>query len=335
MSNAAKKTPSRLIIRIAVILLVAAAAYFYATQKRYNAMIVAYCGIYAIGITGLDLLFGYTGQISFGHAGFFAIGAYTSALLCKHFHMHPILTMIIGMVFAVIIGLVIALPATKLVKHFLSLLTIAFGQIIYLIICSSYDLTGGTTGTAVVSKIPLGFTVVDTKIEFAVFIWAIAILSFIVKNNIVKSRVGYAFLAVKENTVAANGLGVNTRKYKMMAFALSAAYMALAGGLYAHMVGFVGPDSFSAATSQLFMVMLLFGGTCTLAGPIIGAVFLIIVREVLQAFSNYQVLIYGIFLLAVLFFFPSGIVGLFKKAGDAIRRAGKKGTADLSGKEAA
>ena len=324
MSNAQKKINIAAIAKFVVIALLIAAAALFATRKRYYALIIGYCGVYAIGITGLDLLFGYTGQISFGHAGFFGIGAYTSALLSKKLAIHPLITILIGIILASIIGMIIAVPATKLVKHFLSLLTIAFGQIIYLIISSAYEITGGSSGLGSIPDINLGFIKIDTNIKYAVFIWIIAAITFVIKNNIVNSRVGYAFLAVKENTVAANGLGVNTRRYKMLAFVLSAAFMALAGGLYAHMVGFIGPDSFNAATSQLFMVMLLFGGICTLEGPIIGAVLLILVRELLQAFANFQVLIYAIFLIAVLFFFPSGLVGLFKNIAATIGKGVRK-----------
>lgn len=319
-----KTIDRRLLVRIAAILAVAGLALYMASSKSYYALIISYCGIYAIGISGLDILFGYTGQISFGHAGFFAIGAYTSAILSTSHGVTPVLSILIGVVLAVIIGYVIAIPASRLVKHFLALLTTAFGQIIFLIVNSASKLTGGGTGIRGIPDINLGFITVHSNIQYAILIWLLVVVAFVVKRNIIKSRVGYAFLAIKENSIAANGLGINTRYYKMLAFALSAAYMGLAGGLYAHLVGFISPDTFSSAQSTLFMTMLLFGGICTFVGPLVGSVVLIIIKEYLQALSNYQTLIYGLFLLAVLFFFPNGIVGVYKKVVDLIKKKGVK-----------
>ncbi len=301
-------------LRIVIILIIAAAAYLFAAQKKYYALIVAFCGIYTIAITGLDILFGYTGQISFGHAGFFAIGAYTSALLSTKMGITPVISITCGILLSIIAGVLLAFPASKLVKHFLSLLTIAFGQIIYLILNSARDFTGGGSGIRKIPDIDFGFYKVGSNLEYAVLIWLVVLLVFFIKRNIVKSSIGYAFLGIKENPIAANGLGINTRKYKVMSFAISAAFTGLAGGLYAHLVSFISPDTFNSSQSTLFMTMLLFGGTCSYAGPILGAIVLIIIREYLQSFSNYQTLIYGVFLLLVLFYFPNGVVGLFKKA---------------------
>ena len=300
-------------IRIAIILALICLVLYISSKKSYYAMIAAFCGIYAIGITGLDILFGYTGQISFGHAGFFAIGAYTSAILSTRYGVTPVLATIIGVVMAVLAGFIIAFPATRLVKHFLSLLTIAFGQIVFLFLNSASKFTGGGTGIGGIPDINLGFIKINSNMKYAVYTWVLVAVMFVIKRNIIKSRVGYAFLAIKENSTAANGLGIDTKKYKMMAFSISAAYMGLAGGLYAHLMGFISPDTFNATQSTLFMTMLLFGGICTFVGPILGSIVLIIIRELLQRFSNYQTLIYGIFLLAILFYFPNGVVGIYKK----------------------
>lgn len=318
------RNKKQLSIKIAAVLAVVALAFYIASSKRYYALIVSYCGIYAIGISGLDILFGYTGQISFGHAAFFAIGAYTSAILSTTYGFTPVLSMTIGVILAIMVGYVIAIPASRLVKHFLALLTTALGQIVFLIVNSASKLTGGATGIRRIPDINLGFITLETNMQYAVLIWILVAVTFVVKRNIIKSRVGYAFLAIKENSTAANGLGINTRAYKMLAFALSAAFMGLAGGLYAHLVGFISPDTFSSAQSTLFMTMLLFGGICTFAGPIVGSIVLIVIKEYLQVLSNYQTLIYGVFLLAVLFFFPNGVVGVYKKFVDLIKKGGKR-----------
>ena len=295
----------------------AAGTYIIAAQKKYYALIVAFCGIYTIAISGLDILFGYTGQISFGHAGFFAAGAYTSAMLSTKMGITPAVSILCGAALSVILGILVAFPASKLVKHFLSLLTIAFGQVVYLILNSARDFTGGGSGIRKIPDIDLGLCMIDTNLKYAVFIWVFVMVIFAVKTNIVNSSIGYAFLAVKENPVAANGLGINTRKYKVMAFAVSAAFTGLAGGFYAHLVSFISPDTFNSAQSMLFMTMLLFGGTCSCLGSLLGSIVLIIIRECLQGFSQYQTLIYGIFLLLVIFYFPNGVAGMFRKAAAA------------------
>ena len=280
-------------------------------QKTYYALIIALFGIYSMVATSLDVLFGYTGQISLGHAGLFAIGAYSTTLLTTKLGIPTLLALLLGTIITTITGMLIAIPASKLVKHFLSLLMIAFGQIVYLIINSWISLTGGSLGIMYIPHLSIfGFSI-DTNLKNAIVIWILLSLMLIIKKRIVNSRVGEAFVAIRENTVAARGLGIDVRKYKILAFAISAAMTGIAGGLYAFLRGFISPETFNGTQSTLFMTMLLFGGVTTLAGPVIGASTLLLVKEVFQSFSNWQGLIYALFLLIVLFFFPQGIIGLF------------------------
>lgn len=280
-------------------------------SKTYYSLIIALFGVYAIVATSLDVLFGYTGQISLGHAGLFAIGAYSTTLLTMKLGIPTIVSLLLGTIITTVIGMLIAIPASKLVKHFLSLLMIAFGQIVYLVINSWMDFTGGSLGIMYIPKLNLFGISIDTNIKNAIVIWAFLGVILIVKKRVVDSRVGAAFVAIRENPTAARGLGINVRKYKVMAFAISAAMTGLAGGLYAFLRGFISPETFNGTQSTLFMTMLLFGGITTTAGPVIGASVLLLVREVFQSFSNWQGLIYALFMLIVLFFFPKGLVGLF------------------------
>jgi branched-chain amino acid transport system permease protein len=132
----------------------------------------------------------------------------------------------------------------------------------------------------------------------------------VIKQRIVKSRVGRAFLAIRENPVAAGGIGINVQKYKIMAFAISAVYTGLAGALYAHFVGFISPETFTATQSTMFMTMLLFGGMGTFSGPLIGAAVISVLNELLQTMGTYRMLVYGFFILAVLLYLPHGISGI-------------------------
>lgn len=310
---------------LAVLILCAVAAYM--LQTRYMAMILDFICIYTIAVTGLDLLFGYTGQVSFGQAGFYAIGAYTSALLSKNCGVPPIFSIFIGALLATVFGILIAFPASKLVKHFLSLLTIAFGQMVYTFINSCAALTGGPSGITGIPKIKLfGFELGN----YQSFFWLAAvlmILALVIKKNIIQSRVGRAFIAVRENPHAAAGMGINVAKYKIMAFAISAFAAGLAGALYAHMVRFISPDTFTKDQSNMFMTMLLFGGIATIAGPIIGAAAITVMMELLQQFAAYQTLIYAALILIVLFLLPNGTVGLFSNIKNAIqKRVAKTGS---------
>lgn len=285
-------------------------------QKSYYALILALFGIYAIVATSLDVLFGYTGQISLGHAGLFAIGAYSSALLTMKLGVPTMLSLILSSGITALAGCLIAIPASKLVKHFLSLLMIAFGQIIYLIINSWTEVTGGSLGIMNIPYLNLFGYQINTNLKGVIVIWAVLGLVLVIKNRIVHSRIGNAFIAIRENTVAARGLGINVQKYKVLAFAISAAMTGLAGGLYAFLRGFISPETFNSTQSVLFMTMLLFGGITTLAGPVIGAIVLLLFKEVFQVFSSYQGLIYALFMLLVLFFFPQGLIGLCRKVSD-------------------
>ena len=138
------------------------------------------------------------------------------------------------------------------------------------------------------------------------------VVLLLIKQNIVKSRVGRAFIAIRENTMAANGCGVNVAQYKTLSFAISAFYVGLAGGLYAHMVGFISPDTFVQNTSVILITMLLFGGSGNLFGPVLGAAIITIIQEGLQFLADFRMLIYGIILLLIIQFQPQGITGLGK-----------------------
>lgn len=283
-----------------------------AFNQTYLALIFCRIGIYTIAVSGLDILFGYTGQISFGHAAFFAIGAYTSAYFSINFGWNAIITTLIGAVLSMALGALLAIPASKLVKHFLSLLTIAFGQLVYTFVNSTRSVTGGASGLKDIPNISLFGYQINTYAKNFVLILVVMGALILAKRNLINSRIGRAFIAIRENTQAAYSSGIDVRSYKVLAFVISACYTGIAGSLFAHLINFVSPDSFNSTQSTLFMTILLFGGMATLAGPLIGSIVLITIKEVLQSFATYQMLIYAILLLIVLFLMPNGIVGVLK-----------------------
>lgn len=289
-------------------------------RDRYIALVMCQIGFTAIAVTGLDILFGYSGQISFGHAGFYAVGAYTSAILTTRLNVDPLIAMIAAGILSIIVGIIVAFPASKLVKHFLSLMTIAFGQIAYNFVGITDELTNGFTGIGNIPPVSIfGYKLV-TRQSYLVFIVVLLVLALIMKKRIIDSRTGRAFIAIKENTHAAGGIGINVRFYKIMVFAISAFYTGIAGSLYTHLALYISPDTFKPATSILFMTVLLFGGLMSLFGPLVGAVVLTLVQIWLQRFSIYQGLVYSGFIILVLFFMPNGVIGILSDIKHAINR---------------
>ena len=307
---------------IAVTLLIVIALLF--SQKTYYALIIALFGVYAIVAISLDILFGYTGQISLGHAGLFAIGSYVATQFTMKLGIPSLISLILGAILTMLVGFVVAIPASKLVKHFLSLLMIAFGQMIYLIVNTWTPVTGGSLGIGYIPYLNVCGIVLNSNLKNSIFIWILVALTMVAKNRIIDSRTGRAFIAIRENAVAARGLGINVQRYKILAFGISAFLTGLAGGLYAFLRGFISPETFNGTQSILFMTMLLFGGITTSAGPVIGAAVLLLVKELFQSLSIYQGLIYALFILVVLFFLPNGAVGLYYNILHAIKKKRNK-----------
>lgn len=295
---------------------------FTATGFSYGITILCFIAIYVVAVSGLDIVFGYCGQISMGHAAFYAIGAYGSALMVQYWHLPVLVSMCVAPIIAALIGALLAYPASKLVFHFLSLATIAFGEIVFQLILQS---PGGITGNAVghpVTGIKLLGINMSTPFNFYYLAIFFVFLFMIAKTNIVKSRVGRAFIAIRENSHAAEGMGINVRKYKVMAFAISAFYVAFAGAMYGHSIRYISPDTFTNKQSVMFITMLLFGGTASKSGPIIGAGAVLLLNEALRGLENFQMLIYGVILLMVILLLPGGIFGMLK---DIYYSAVKKG----------
>ena len=210
---------------------------------------------------------------------------------------------------SLILGIVVALPASKLIHHFLALLTISVGQLVYIVL-SRAEFTNAMAGVSRIPDISIFGFELDNNFRFLIFMIVMVALFLVIKQRIINSRVGRAFLAIRENPVAAGGIGINVQKYKVMAFAISAVFTGFAGAMYAHFVGFISPETFNTSQSVMFMTMLLFGGMGNFAGPLIGAAVISVLNESLQVLGSYRMLVYGAFILVVLLFLPRGISGI-------------------------
>ena len=283
------------------------------SQSIYMQLLLCTLGIYIIVNTGFDILFGYSGQISLGQAGFYAIGAYFSAILSK-MGIPVLLSMLIAACIAAAVGYVLAIPCSKLVHHFLAIVTIGFGEIIRLLtINGPVSFTGGANGIGAIPAINLFGFKLNTNSRYLYFVLALVLIFLLVKQRIVHSRAGRAMQAIRCNPDASEAFGMKLSRYKAMAFTIAAFYAGIGGALYAHLVRFISHESFSADQSNMFLVMLLVGGMGTFCGPIIGSLLILLVTEILQQFGTYQMLIYGVLIIFVLFAMPNGIAGTVKK----------------------
>ena len=290
----------------------------------YAVMICCIILVYVIAVSGLDILFGYSGQISLGHAAFFVIGAYTSGLLNNYFNTPLWLTIPAGALLATGIGALLAWPASKLKFHFLSLATVAVGEIVYYFL---YVSPGGFTGDYMgINVINIPF--LDNYTKWYFFLLFFTVIALVLKQSLVHSRTGRAFMAIRENTHAANGMGVNVRKNKIIAFAVSAFYTGFAGAVYVHLIRYIAPATAQQKQSVLFLTMLLFGGTGSLVGPIIGVIFIELLLELIRPLQEYQMLLYGCLLLIVIVALPGGLYGGVKDAIVSLKR--RKETAKLA-----
>jgi len=272
--------------------------------NQYPLLIMCIILIYIIAVSGLDILFGYSGQISLGHAAFFTLGAYTSGLLNIYFNIPLIITIPAGALFATAIGALLAYPASKLKFHFLSLATVAFGEITYYFL---YRSPGGFTfDFKGINVVGIGF-LGENYLKWYFFLLVIVVLVLLGKTSLVNSRVGRAFIAIRENTHAADGMGINVRKNKIIAFAVSAFLTGLAGALYVHMIKYISPETSMQKQSVLFLTMMLFGGTASIMGTILGVVSIEVLLECIRPLQEYQMLFYGILLLVVIVALPGGV----------------------------
>ncbi|MCL2538927.1 MAG: branched-chain amino acid ABC transporter permease [Oscillospiraceae bacterium] len=317
MKDIIKKKPSFLYAAIAVI--VALIVPFVFRNSNYVLVVLCFTGIYILAVSGLDICFGYCGQISLGHAAFYCIGAYGTALLHNYAGIPIVFAMIIASVIATFVAALLALPCARLKYHFLALATNAFCNIIYLLVARS---PGGVTGDfrgLRSSKISLFGKPLDTHFKFYFFLVFCIVVFLIIKTTLVNSKVGRGFIAVRENTVAADGMGIDVRKYKIIAFATSAFFTSWAGGMYLGLVGFISPETFMVRQSVIFLTMLLFGGSASLIGPIVGAAAAQLMTELLRNFQEFQMLVYGVLLILIVLFVPGGIYGASKALVDRLK----------------
>ncbi len=269
---------------------------------------------------GLNILLGYAGQVSLGHAGFYALGAYTSAILSRQLGLPLVVTFLLAVVVASVAGAILALPALRVSGPYLAMVTIAFGLVIEIVANRLVGLTGGPDGMAV-PRPAIGSYQLQ-MVDYWYLIAAAAFLGQVFFNNLVKGRVGRTLLALHGSEVGAETVGVNIYRWKVLAFVISAAYAGLAGAFFAHRpsAGHLDPTSFRFDDSILFLVMVIMGGSRTRYGPLVGAVVTALLQEALATQAELRLIVYGAVLVLTLIIAPEGIVGAFSKLPFIARR---------------
>jgi branched-chain amino acid transport system permease protein len=279
--------------------------------NEYYLHVVIMAGIFGVLALSLDLLLGYTGNLSLGHAGFFGIGAYTSALLTLDPLGWPVWAGIAAAIVAGgLSGWIIGRLALKLRGAYFVLVTISFAGVVALVSVNWMELTNGPLGLPGVPAPALGPWTLRTKTQYYYLVLAAVALSYLLCHRLVHSRIGRAFVALRENEPLASSIGVDGTHYLVLAAVVSAAMAGLSGALYAHYTRFVSPEVFLFTYTVTAVVMVVAGGKGTLVGPLVGAVLFTVLPEALRAATSwqFQMLAYGVVLVLLVFLLPRGIV---------------------------
>jgi branched-chain amino acid transport system permease protein len=291
--------PSRIIVFLFFLLLLLLPVF---TQDPYLLRILILASIFAILAASWDLLSGFTGQMNFGHALFFGVGAYTAALLNLHAHLPPWVSIPLGALGAVLAGLIIGIPCLRLRGTYLALTTLAFPIILMGIIFAIPGVTGGELGITGLerlarSRVTNYYITVVLMLVLCTIMW-----------KITDSNTGIIFHAIREDELAVRSSGINTTRYKLLAFCLSGFFAGIAGGLYAHFMRIAGPSTLEVSMSFQVVIWAVFGGIVTIYGPI-GAVFILYpLLEFFRFWPEYRTLMFAIVILIILLYMPEGLL---------------------------
>jgi branched-chain amino acid transport system permease protein len=267
-------------------------------------------------IGSLNVLIGYCGQISLGHAGFYGLGAYAAGILSAKLGLNPWLGLPAACVVSAFAALVIGIPALRLKGHYLAMATLGFNAILSVLFDQLVPWTGGPNGLLGVKPLAFAGFALSNQTRIFPLVWLCAGLVMLALLNLIQSRVGRAMRAIATSEIAAQSLGVDAFRYKLIVFVLTAAMAGLAGSLYVESNLYASPESFGFSTSILLVAMVALGGWGRYAGAFLGALIYTVAPELLRTFQDAQYLIFGAGMIAVLLFFPGGLAG----AGQGIAR---------------
>lgn len=307
--------------------------------NSYYYQIIIYCGINIVLATSLNLINGYTGQFSLGHAGFMAIGAYVSAALSTYFAptllsvlgdgvlgraIWFIFVLLIGGAGAAVVGIIVGVPSLRLKGDYLAITTLGFSEIIRVVI-QNLNVIGASQGFRGVYVYDNGVRSLEMVPElsnvaykfydipkYTDFFWAFLVVALIIYGitNLMKSTYGRGFIAVKDDEIAAEAMGINTTKFKVTAFIIGAFFAGVAGGLYSHFLQYINPEDFNFLRSVEIVAMVILGGMGSTLGVVIAAIVLTILPELLRDVQQYRMIIYALLLIVMMLLRPQGLFGI-------------------------
>jgi branched-chain amino acid transport system permease protein len=278
-------------------------------------------GIYIILTLSLNLIIGYAGQVSLGHAAFYGIGAYVSALVSLHWHFPFPAAALAALLATGLCGLALGLPTLRLKEDYLAIVTLGFGVIVDLVFLN-LEVTGGPDGLPGIPPPAFLGLSFRTPWLYLVLVTVTVGLVLAATSRLVGSYHGRALRAIRDHEITAQVMGINTPAYKVVIFTLAAGLAGLAGSLYAHYITFINPESFGLHTSILILAMVVLGGMGSIGGSVLGAVILTILPELLRQAHAYQELIYGGLLMLLLIWRPEGLLGRGKLSLKFLKREG-------------
>ena len=308
-----------------IVLFIALVVPFVITNRYYSQVITMSC-LFAIGALSLNLIMGYTGQASLAHGGFFAIGAYGVAILTYTLGWNFWLALPAAALISAFVGFLVGLPALRTRGAYFAITTMCLGEIFYLVAGNWMELTGGHNGIVGIPVpspivIPgIGKLTFDSQIPQYYLVLFFLLLTLFVMNRLVTSLKGLTFMSIRNNEDLAEAVGINTFRTKLLSFVVANFFAALAGGLYASLIGSISPSVASITMTFNFLMYALLGGIATLAGPIVGAFVMPILMEYLQFLQDYQMILFGVLLIVVIIYFPRGFMGLFATLRDKLKK---------------
>ena len=298
--------PRKVVAVIAILAFLAVLPYF---ANRYTLDLATQTGIYIVLAFGLNIVVGQTGLLVLGYVAFYAVGAYTYAILATGHGMDFWPALPIAAFVAGIFGLFLGAPTLRLRGDYLAIVTLGFGEITRIVLNNWDGLTGGPNGISGVPRPSMGPLAFTSLSHFYFLVLAMLVLTVFVVRRLNDSRVGRAWIAIREDEVAAEAMGVNTTAMKLLAFALGAMLAGLAGVFYVAKMGFVSPESFNFLESITILCMVVLGGMGSIPGVILGAVILYLLPEALREFQQFRMLAFGGALVAIMVFRPQGFIG--------------------------
>ncbi len=277
-------------------------------NNPYNLGILNLIGLYVIAVLGLNLFIGYAGQISLGHAAFFGLGAYGSAILTATYGLPPWPALVLTALGVALVALILGVPTLRLSGHYLAMATLGFNYVVHSILVQWDAVTGGPSGLSGVPPLSVFGLALNNDVRFHFLVWTCAMVALTLCLNLVRSGVGRGLAALAQDEVAAAALGVDVARAKVGVFVLSAVFASVAGSLYAHYFGYVNPDAFSIFKSLDLVIMVVVGGLGSIWGTLFGVAFLTVLPNLLDFFETYADIIHGLILVVILLFLPEGLV---------------------------